>query len=1003
MLLLPRTHPLRGPCIQNLALALFDRYPLTGQQDNLKQAILHYTEAIFLPCDGCPLNIVQILLFIAVSVASRANVSRQPEDVRLSILYLRYLCQQSLKTFNVPRDEVKVLFVQVLALQTELGIGDMSQDIEEIATLCHDLLDSDIPTTYQINSILPFAKAFGARLQQPTESFAFSETVVDCFRKANIRLPDLHQVSMTLADVLLHRFSITHSKGDYEEGMAILDKILIFRDPGNMPSPWRKAASVVAASFTFIQASTDTKPEHLEQAIYRIRTVLNEASRDHLLHPVSTAVLADLHKLRFDDSADGGCFRDIYRSNPDLLRLIEHPSFRDLITSLADPNVAKYPEDKHRNALLSTGRLTDIADIEEALEYCRLLVAYSGSQYPLLARTTLADLLQSAFECTNKIEYLNEAISVGRDNLNIPDLETQHCVIRSKLTSSLFTRFNLLHQTEDMDEIMQLFPMAANDSRVRIPRRFGISCQWAHYARILEYPSTSTAYDCAVSLMQGSLTFSPTLEVQHTRLAAMRERYTKLPLDYASYQIHAGQLPQAIETLERGRTLLWSEMRGLRSSVDSIRAVDSHLADKFVTVNKDLEMLTLSFSPNGDVDGRDSDHEGMEPFGRIVMRQQKLLNDREELISQIQALPGLETFLKPPSFETLRSAALQGPVIIINHCKWRSDILILLHDSPPSLILTTNDFYIRANNLQDRLEGARKHGLESDEYEGVLSSVLKELYDLIGRPVIQRLNELKVPKQSRIWWCPTSAFCSLPLHAMGPIPSGDGSTHYFLDLYIPSYTPSLSALIESRKPGSQEIGKPSMLLVAQPDEKMPEALKEMKTVQAVNTDVTTLFSGKATPIAVLRSLRDHPFTHVVCHGILEPGKPFEASFKLSRGKRLSLLDIVRSQLPDAEFAFLSACRTAEQTEESIADEVLHLAAAMQFCGFRSVVGTMWAMADIDGRDLARDFYDSVFSDRMQGAHHYERTAEALRDAVKNLRRKRGMTLERWVNFVHYGA
>jgi len=76
---------------------------------------------------------------------------------------------------------------------------------------------------------------------------------------------------------------------------------------------------------------------------------------------------------------------------------------------------------------------------------------------------------------------------------------------------------------------------------------------------------------------------------------------------------------------------------------------------------------------------------------------------------------------------------------------------------------------------------------------------------------------------------------------------------------------------------------------------------------------------------------------------------------------------------------------------------------MQFCGFRSVVGTMWAMADIDGRDLARHFYKSVFSNDGQEGPYYERTAEALRDAVVNLRRKRGITLERWVNFVHYGA
>jgi len=184
---------------------------------------------------------------------------------------------------------------------------------------------------------------------------------------------------------------------------------------------------------------------------------------------------------------------------------------------------------------------------------------------------------------------------------------------------------------------------------------------------------------------------------------------------------------------------------------------------------------------------------------------------------------------------------------------------------------------------------------------------------------------------------------------------------------------------------------------------MQAAPKEMRAVQAVDTQVTTLFLTKATRAAVLSRLCDHQFVHIVSHGILEPGKPFEASFKLHKGKRLQLLDIIRSQLPDAEFAFLSACHTAELTEKSISDEVLHLAAAMQFCGFRSVVGTMWAMADIDGPDLARHFYESVFSDEVQGGRYHERTAGALRDAVFHLRRKGGVTLERWVNFVHYGA
>ena len=167
--------------------------------------------------------------------------------------------------------------------------------------------------------------------------------------------------------------------------------------------------------------------------------------------------------------------------------------------------------------------------------------------------------------------------------------------------------------------------------------------------------------------------------------------------------------------------------------------------------------------------------------------------------------------------------------------------------------------------------------------------------------------------------------------------------------------------------------------------------------------MTTLISKKATPSAVIRRLRDHRFAHFSCHGILEAGKPFDASFKLHQGQRLTLLEIVRSQLPSAEFAFLSACHTAELTEESIADEGLHLSAAVQYSGFRSVVGTMWAMADVDGQVLAKHFYASVISEKWEGVPYYERTAEALRDAVQELRRRKKVTTERWVNFVHYGA
>ncbi|KAH9047408.1 hypothetical protein EDB84DRAFT_1434887 [Lactarius hengduanensis] len=37
---------------------------------------------------------------------------------------------------------------------------------------------------------------------------------------------------------------------------------------------------------------------------------------------------------------------------------------------------------------------------------------------------------------------------------------------------------------------------------------------------------------------------------------------------------------------------------------------------------------------------------------------------------------------------------------------------------------------------------------------------------------------------------------------------------------------------------------------------------------------------------------------------------------------------------------------------------------VQYCGFRRVAGTMWAMADEDGWHLAKHFYKSIFSRKI---------------------------------------
>ncbi|KAI9462856.1 CHAT domain-containing protein [Lactarius psammicola] len=1042
--LYPRSHSEHIACVYHLAEMRWARYRLSKEQDDLDKSIVHSTEAIFLPPisrDGPHLNnIFQLLFHLAFALLDRFQMFGQPNGVESSIKYLRYLRGLSLDSFDVPRNVVTTTLIRALGTQVMSEAGDGTRNIEEMVVLCRELLTSGFSEGFP--SLVFRSLVAAANAEFIRGRFQSLDQIIECLRDAVKRCPQNLFFALVLVYVLFTRYMETHSNDDYEGATALLNRILDPNQPGGCPDPVRVPAFSLSYLLAYARSTIFRNPAYSEVTISRLRTLLGSSNDErHRLRFTNTlAIEAKERFIRYSlaESVEeanhnasqvvhlsssrtlersGELFHesDVVRETYSMTRMAEKIQHLEELLSIAPPGTQRHKQclshlaDWYKSKFDRTG---DVSDIEESVKYGRLSVdatQYSGDRERVVPLIFLSCNLFYAFKKTGKTSYLDESIIVSYDILKSKSARHLRILIIQNLVLYLLTRERLLGRREDIHEAIRLMSMVIDDQYAGESDRFRLSCQWAHSARSISHPTTLIAYKRAMSLMPKSLSFAPTVSIQHTRLVAMDKRCPRMPLDYASFQINLGQFEEAIETLDQGRALLWSEMRGIRTTMVQLVEEDSPLAKRFAEINQELEALTVSVTPSGRPEMEDSvaqDGDRTDPFGRLVVKRQELVEERDALILQIQGRPGLEGFLKAPSFTTLRCAASRGPVILINHCEWRSDILILFHNSPPCSISTAKDFYARANKLQDELVDARKHGLDSCEYQDALCSVLKSLYELVGEPVIKMLQELGVPEQSRIWWCPTSVFCSLPLHAMGPIPSSDTCERYFSDLYIPSYTPSLSALIESRKASPQTPEKPSLLLVAQPDDSLPGVNGEIKVIQRAlkaRVTVTGLVSSGATPSSVVEGLQGSHFAHFACHGVLETGKPFEASLKLHGGSRLTLLDIVRSRLPDAEFAFLSCCHTAEITGESIADEALHLTAAMQYCGFRSVVGTMWEMADTDGRDMAKSFYKSLFSSQETGVPYYERSAGALRDATQKLRGKRGITLERWVNFVHYGA
>jgi CHAT domain-containing protein len=91
--------------------------------------------------------------------------------------------------------------------------------------------------------------------------------------------------------------------------------------------------------------------------------------------------------------------------------------------------------------------------------------------------------------------------------------------------------------------------------------------------------------------------------------------------------------------------------------------------------------------------------------------------------------------------------------------------------------------------------------------------------------------------------------------------------------------------------------------------------------------------------SVLDSLPAAHVLHLACHGHQDQ-EPLQSNFALNDGP-LTIASLMNLNLPNAMFSFLSACETAKG-DQNQPDQAVHLAASMLFCGFRSIIATMWS-------------------------------------------------------------
>lgn len=150
---------------------------------------------------------------------------------------------------------------------------------------------------------------------------------------------------------------------------------------------------------------------------------------------------------------------------------------------------------------------------------------------------------------------------------------------------------------------------------------------------------------------------------------------------------------------------------------------------------------------------------------------------------------------------------------------------------------------------------------------------------------------------------------------------------------------------------------------------------------------------------VIQGMSDCNWLHLACHGIQRLDEPTKSSIVLEDG-HLTLEEIIKLNLPNAEFAFLSACQTTTG-DEKLSEEAAHIAGGMLLAGYRGVVATMWSIQDDLAPEVTDEFYGHVMKDEERPDSR--NAAEALHMSMQKIRKKEGVKLTDWIPFVHLGV
>ncbi|KAH7885472.1 CHAT domain-containing protein [Phlebopus sp. FC_14] len=978
--------PARLMPLMNYASALFSRFQSTGDISDLNHAISQYRAVV----DSCPPeNRATSYYNLANALLSRFKLDNDPSDLDLSI---EYSCVALHLLKDGREDHPLILAGLATGLIRRFELRGDTADLEAAINnyrAALDLRPAEHPRRF--NSLNDLADALIMRYKH-RGSLPDLELAIDYYRQALRLLPSGHHDEGMLLDnlgnALFLRLTRLGDLGDLEEA---IDKHVLALELHARNSSRRVVTLEALATCLDIRFEQRGDPTDLRTAIDHYNEALFLAPEEHPHCATILNNMASSLETRFrhyGDISDLNRCISYCREVLDLLPL-GHPDRAVTFHSLAGALLSRFEQ------------RGDEFDLDQAYLHCSTSLNMRAAPDPARAacELLLARILKARFlpwGDPKDLEPIFQHLRTAKDFCT-----TSHPLlldVYAELASAHFLRYLVEQRPADLKEAFGHHELSLNFTGGTSWPAFRASLQWIRDSETFSHPSGVDAYRNAMRLLDRHVLLTPSLEL---RQCFVRRHVAALSVEAASCAVRHNQPDEAIEILEQGRMMLWSHLARALTPLDDLRATGQHgasLADEFERLSAQLERIP-----------------------RISSTASKscrlLLKERDTVVEQIRRIHGFKHFFLRSHFLELQKAASDGPVIIVNASQYTCDAVIVLHTGPPIHVPLPQITLRDVTRMAARFQALTT--VKDEHQERRLADLLSDLWDQVVYPIIQKLVS-RTPRGSRLWWCPTGKFTAIPLHAAGPYRSGEPSlSQVYVSSYTStihalsrsrtttetsrsrrtSFTPSLAGLLKGRKakqqpPPPPRTTAPTVIGIGRPrSEESSDQLSMVRNRIPPSIPFKSIEGEEVTAEAVLDASGERAWVHFACSAFEDLARPFKSGFALREGE-LTVCDFAKARL-QADFAFVPACQNIG--EVSSTDEFMHLAACLQFCGFKSVVGTMWPVDEEVSRRLVSAFYENVMSKPMNPTD----VARALNDALRQM--DDDMPLAQKIAFVHIGV